>query len=78
MAITSALGFGNGIYDPYTDQYRSQYGQNMSREDYERTRIHEEMRYRQMQAMQQTPQFADKPVLKETQPNPVILLLGNT
>ena len=78
MAITSGLGFGNGIYDPYMDQYRSQHGQNMSRQDYERARFHEEMRYRQMQAMQQTPQLADKPVSNDTQPNPVILLLGNT
>ena len=75
MAINTGLGLLNGIYDPYSKQYQNSYGQQMSRQDYERMRYDEEMRYRQMQAMQQMPQLADTPVSNEKQPNPVLLLL---
>lgn len=75
MAISTALGLGNGIYDANSQMYANSNGQQMSRFDYERMRHNEEMRYRQMQAMQQTPQFADTPVSNEKQPNPVLLLL---
>ncbi|MFM7010374.1 MAG: hypothetical protein ACKO0Z_13770 [Betaproteobacteria bacterium] len=75
MAISTALGIGNGIYDPNSQMYANSNGQQMSRFDYERMRYDEEMRYRQMQAMQQTPRLADTPVSNEKQPNPVLLLL---
>lgn len=75
MAIGNALGLGNGIYDPNSQMYQNSYGQQMSRYDYERMRHEEEMRYRQMRAMQQMPQLADTPVSNEKQPNPVLLLL---
>jgi hypothetical protein len=75
MAISTALGLSNGIYDPYRDSYQNSYGQQLSRYDYERMRHEEELRYRQMQATQQMPQLADKPVSNEKQPNPVLLLL---
>jgi hypothetical protein len=77
MAVNTGLGLLNGIYDPYSQQYlNASNGQAMSRYDYERMMRHEEeLRYRQMQAMQQTPRLADTPVSNEKQPNPVLLLL---
>lgn len=74
MAISTALGLSNGIYDPNSQAYQNSYGQQMSRYDYERMRHEEEIRYRQAQMMHQ-PQFAEKPVSNEKQPNPVLLLL---
>lgn len=74
MAISTALGLGNAIYDHNSQAYQNSYGQQMSRYDYERMRHEEEMRYRQAQMMHQ-PLPGDKPVSNEKQPNPVLLLL---
>lgn len=76
MAINTGIGLLNGVYDTNSQMYQNSYGQTMSRYDYERMMRHEEeMRYRQMQAMQQTPRLADTPMSNEKQPNPVLLLL---